>query len=173
MGWMGQIGNLLQQYAGGTANPAQADAHFDQVAGAAPASAITAALAGAMRSDQTPAFGQLAGQLFGNSNGDQKANVINELIATAGPMLPSLLGNSAIGALLQQVMNSGGQITAAQAQQVPPEVVQQMASHAEKQDPSIIDRVSGIYAEHPALIKTLGSGVLAIALAKFAQAQKA
>jgi hypothetical protein len=173
MGWMGQIGNLLQQYAGGTANPAQADAHFDQVAGAAPTSAIAGALAGAMRSDQTPAFGQLAGQLFGNSNGDQKANVLNELIATAGPMLPSLLGSSAIGGMLSQVLSSGGTITPAQAQQIPPDVVQQIATHAEKQDPSIIDRVSGIYAEHPQLIKTLGSGVLAIALAKFAQAQKA
>jgi hypothetical protein len=172
MSWMGQIGNLLEQYAGGTANPAQADAHFDQVSGAAPTSTIAGALAGAMRSDQTPPFGQLAGQLFGNSNGDQKANVINELIASAGPMLPSLLGNSAIGGLISQVMASGGQVTPAQAQQIPPDVVQQMATHAEKQDPSIIDRVSGIYAEHPALIKSLGSGVLAIALAKIAQAQK-
>jgi hypothetical protein len=172
MGWMGQIGNLLQQYAGGTANPAQAETHFDQVANAAPSSTIAGALAGAMRSDQTPPFGQLAGQLFGNSNGDQKANVINELIAAAGPMLPSLLGSSAIGGLLSQVLASGGQVTPAQAQQIPPDVVQQMATHAEKQDPSIIDRVSGIYAEHPALIKTLGSGVLAIALAKIAQAQK-
>jgi hypothetical protein len=173
MGWMGQIGSLLEEYAGGTANPAQTDAHFDKVASAAPTSAIAGALAGAMRSDQTPAFGQLAGQLFGNSSGDQKANVLNELIAAAGPMLPSLLGNSPISGMLSQVLGSGGQITPAQAQQIPPDVVQQIASHAEKQDPSIVDRVSGIYAEHPQLIKTLGSGVLAIALAKFAQAQKA
>ena len=160
MGWMGTIGNLLQQYAGGTANPAQADAHFDQVAGAAPASTIAGALAGAMRSDQTPPFGQLTGQLFGNSNGDQKANVINELIAAAGPMLPSLRGSSVVGGLLSQMMAGGGRITSAQAQQISPEVVQQMATHAEKQDPSIIDRVGSFYAQHPTLVKTMGAVAL-------------
>jgi len=33
---------------------------------------------------------------------------------------------------------------------------------------SIVDRLGSIYAEHPALIKTLGSAALAVTLAKLA-----
>lgn len=164
MDWLSEIGGLVQQYAGGQNVPKEeADKHFDQVAAAAPPSAVSGALADAMRSSDTPPFSQLTGQLFGNSGGDQKARVINELLAAAGPML----AGSGVGGMLGGLL-SGGRITPEAAQQVPPEAVQQMAQHAEQHDPSIIDRISNIYSEHPTIIKTLGSGVLAVALAKFA-----
>jgi len=57
-------------------------------------------------------------------------------------------------------------ITAEQAAQVTPEDVGQIAAEAEKHDPSIIDSLSEFYARNPALVKTLGGAVLAIALAK-------
>jgi hypothetical protein len=64
----------------------------------------------------------------------------------------------------------GGQtISPQQAQQVSPEAVQQLAAHAEKNDPSIIDKASAFYAQHPQLVKTLGGAALTIALAKVAQ----
>ena len=63
------------------------------------------------------------------------------------------------------------QITPEQAAQISPEAVQQLATHAEKADPSIIDRASSFYAEHPTLIKTLGGAVLSVALAKVAERQ--
>jgi hypothetical protein len=47
--------------------------------------------------------------------------------------------------------------------------VQALTEHAQKQDPSIIDRVSEIYAEHPTLIKTLGAAALTIAMRKIAE----
>ena len=44
-------------------------------------------------------------------------------------------------------------------------------AEAEKKDPSIIERISKYYADHPALIKTLGGLALAVAMARVAQRQ--
>ena len=60
-----------------------------------------------------------------------------------------------------------------QAQNVSPELVQQMATHAEKADPSIVDRASAFYAQHPTLVKTLGAAALSIIMSKMAQGQRA
>ena len=104
MDWLSEIGGLVQQYAGGQNVPKEeADKHFDQVAAAAPPSAVSGALADAMRSSDTPPFSQLTGQLFGNSGGDQKARVINELLAAAGPML----AGSGVGGMLGGLLSGG------------------------------------------------------------------
>jgi len=169
MSWMNMLGGLVQQFAGGQASPEDAERHFDQISQAVPSGTLGSSLADAFRSDQTPAFGQLASQLFGNSNGQQKAGMLNSLIAAAGPALMS----GGAGALLSQ-LTGGGQrpITPQEAEQVSPEVVNQLATHAEKHDPSVVDQISGFYAEHPTLVKSLGGAVLAVALAKLADRQQ-
>jgi len=167
MSWIDSVGGLLQQYTGQNMNAANVETHFDQVSKLVPSSALGGALADMFRSSDTPPFAQLAAQMFGNANGSQKASVLNELLATAGPALPSILGSAGLGALASQV-GAGGTITPEQAEQVSPDVVQQVAQHVEKNDPSIVDRLGSIYAEHPTLIKTLGSAVLAVTLAKVA-----
>lgn len=166
MSFMNQLGGLLQQFSAGQASPQQAEQHFDQVAQAAGPGNLAPALADAFRSDQTPAFGQLAGQLFGNSNGQQKAGMLNTILSTLGP---TLLASGAAGGLLSHIAGGGQRpITPQEAEQVPPEVVNQLATHAERHDPSIVDQVSGFYAQHPTLVKTLGGAVLSVALAKIA-----
>ena len=160
--------DLLQQYAGGSGQvPSNVNEHFDQVAQAIPQSHMADGIAAAFRSDQTPSFGQMIGGLFGQSNGEQKAGMLNHLLGSVGPgALTGLLGGGALGSLL----GGGAQsITPQQAQQVSPEVVQQLATHAEKSDPSIVDKASAFYAQHPTLVKTLGGAALSIALAKVAQ----
>lgn len=57
------------------------------------------------------------------------------------------------------------QVTPEQASQLTPEQVQEIASRAEQHDPTVLDKIGGFYAEHPQLVKTLGSAALAIALA--------
>ena len=173
MSWMGQIGSLLQQYTSGTAAPEQADDHYGQVAEAAPSSTVAGGLADAMRSDQTPPFAQLAAQLFSNSNGEQKASMLRELLATAGPVLPQMLGSSAAGGLLSQLLGPSRPVSAQDAQGISPEAVQELAQHAHNQDASVIDRVSSMYAEHPTVVKALGAGVLSIALAKISERMRA
>lgn len=170
MGLLDQLNGVLQQYtSGSTSAPAEVHEHFDQVTQVAPKGLIADGLAAAFRSDQTPAFGQMLGNLFSQSSGDQKAGIVNQLLASAGPgVLASLGGGGALAGLLQ---GGAKQITPDQAKQISPEAIQQLASHAEKADPSIIDRASSFYAEHPTLIKTLGGAVLSVALAKVAERQ--
>jgi len=169
MPWMDQVGNLLKQYTGGAAAAAPAqdvNAHFDQVAAAAPAGTLAAGLAAAFHSDQTPAFGNMLSGLFANSTGEQKAGLLNQLMANVTPaMLSSIAGGGALAGLLK----SGGQITPEQAQQVSPEAVQQIAAQAKAANPSIVDSVSNFYAQHTTLCKTLGGAALSICLAKVAQ----
>jgi len=172
---MDELNSVLQQYAnkpGSGQAPTQVDQHFDQVAQAAPKNLMAEGLASAFRSNSTPDFGQMLGSLFNQSNGEQKAGILNQLLASAGPgVLAQLAGGG--GALANMLSGGGSQVTAVQAQQVSPEVVQQLASHAEKSDPSTIDKASSFYAEHPTLVKTLGGAVLTVAMAKMAEKTRA
>jgi len=120
--------------------------NFDQVAQAAPHNVIAEALAAVFRSDQTPAFGSLVGNLFSQSSGEQKAGMLNQLLASVGPAaLAQLAGGGTLAGLLG---SAGKEITPDQAQKVSPEMVQQLAAHAEKTDPSIVDKASAFYAQH-------------------------
>jgi hypothetical protein len=168
MDWMKQLGGVLDNYGGATPGraPATVDQDFDRFSQVAPPDAMADGLAAAFRSDATPPFPQMLGQLFGRSAGPQRANILNLLMATAGP------------AILQQILARKGRpqtagapavVTPEVAEQVSPQEVEELAKHAEDRDPSIMERISRTYAEQPQLIKTLGAAALTIALARFAQ----
>src|SRR4026207_1649115 len=131
--WINQVGDLLGQY-GGTAAPRAPDTvynDFDQLAQTAPQSALAEGLSEAFRSDRTPPFGQMLGQLFGQSSGYQRANILNTLIATLGPTLGAAFLSRRGGSGLAGLLGGGqGQITPEQAEQVPPEAVQEIAAQA-------------------------------------------
>ena len=173
MTWTDQVGSLLKQYTSGgaAAQPApDVHAHFDQVSQAAPPSAIAEGLTAAFNSDKTPAFGQMLSTLFNNSNGDQKAGMINQLLSSVSP---DTLTKVLSGAGLAGLVGAGNtQLTPDQAQKLSPEAVQQLATHAHNSNPSIVESVSTFYAQHTTLIKTLGGTALTVALAKVAERQK-
>ena len=171
MAILDQLSSVLKQYTGGS-NPdlANVSEHYDQVASAAPQGAIAGGLSDVFRSNQTPAFGSLVGNLFNQSNGEQKAGVLNHLIGSLGP---GALSQMAGGGALANLLGGGGQLTPQQAQNVPPELVERMATHAEKADPSIVDRASAFYAQHPTLVKSLGGAALTLVLARVAERQRA
>lgn len=176
------LGSLLNQYLGGAVSQ-QADQHFDQAAANTPPDILSGALASMFRSDQTPAFGQMAGQLFGQSSPNQQASMLNTILASVGPaVLASMMnkggaggGLGGLGGLLGQLTGSSGgvpQLTPAQASQISPDQVQILADKAEQQNPGIVDQLSNFYAQHPTLVKTVGAAALSIALAKIAEAQR-
>jgi len=172
MTMLDSVTNVLKQYtSGSTPNAANATEHFDQVAQTTSPSTLAEGLSAMFKSDQTPAFGNMVGSLFSQSNGEQKAGMLNQLIAAVGP---STVAQMAGGGMLASLLGGGAsQVTPQQAQNISPEVVQQIATHAEKTDPSIVDRASAFYAEHSTLVKTLGGAALTIALAKVAERQRA
>jgi hypothetical protein len=171
MSWMNEIGNVLQNYTQGSQPAAGEDVeqHFGQVAQAAPQSALADGLSAMFRSQQTPPFAQMIGQLFGSSNPSQRASLLNTLLSSgaASGILSQLTQATGIS-LPAGTGAASAQITPETAAQIPPEAVQQAAAHAEAHDPTIIDRVSEIYAQHPALVKTLGAAALTMALSHLA-----
>ena len=152
--------SILEQYRGASAAapPASVEQDYSQVAQTAPQSHLASGLAEAFRSGETPPFSQMLGTLFGNSNGQQRAGILNTLLSALGPSMLAAGGLSGLAGLLR----GGNNVTPEQADQVPPETVEQLAEHAEKQDPSIVDQASAFYAQHPTLVKALGAGSLAL-----------
>ena len=171
MDWLNQIGGILQQYGTGAgAAPApDVENHFDQVAEAAPQSALAEGLAAAFSSSQTPAPASMVSRLFEQSNSSQQAGLINTLIASAGPALISqLLASGGAGGLANLLGSGQTTVTPEQAAQLSPETVQQIAAEAEKQDPSLLDKLGEFYSEHPALVKSLGAIALGVVMSKIA-----
>lgn len=162
LGSLANIGETLQRYVGGSPqNEEQVHKDFDHVAQSAPSEHLANGVAEAFRSNQTPPFPQMLAKLFDRSDSSQRAGLLNQLIgAGGGSLLSGLLGNV-----------SQGKVTPDQAQKVPTEAVERAAAQAQQQNPSIVDSVSNLYAQHPQLLKTLGGAALSIALAKIAQKQ--
>jgi hypothetical protein len=158
--------DILKNYAGAATQPhADTETHFDTVAQTAPPGALGSALSSMFRSDSTPPFGQTVGNLFGQSNPQQQAGVLNQIIQALGPA-----ALTAGGGILSRVLGSNAQssvpptVTPAQASQVSPADVSVLASHAEQHAPSVVDAVGSFYSQHPALVKTLGVAALAVAM---------
>jgi len=185
------LGNLLQQYMGGAvgADTSRAADDFDRVTQEAPRETVAQGVTQALRSDQTPPFPQMVGQMFGQSNPNQQAGMLNQLIAAAGPSLLGMLAGRAgggglgglggagglggLGGMLGGLLNGGNdaqtpQLTPEQASQLSPEQVQEIAKKAEQENPGVVDRMGDFYAQHPNLVKGLGGAALAIALAHMA-----
>lgn len=164
MDWMNTISDIAQRYSeqgGGTASaPADPHADFMRVAQNAPQDAVAGGIAQALRSDQTPPFPQMVANLFGQSDPNQRAGLLNRLLASVGPealgSIPSLGGLAG--------MLRGGSVTPQQVNQISPDQVQQIAAHAENKNPSVVDEVGNFYAQHPQVVKAVGGLALTIAL---------
>jgi hypothetical protein len=131
---------------------------YDQAAREAPPEVVADGLSQAFRSDRTPAFPQMVANLFGRSDPNQRAGLLNRLLGAVGPgAMAGLPG--ALGGLL-----GSGEVRPEQAAQVSPRDVEEIAAQAEKQDPSVIDQVSSFYSKHPQVVQALGGLALTIAM---------
>jgi hypothetical protein len=157
MGLLDDVKGVLAQYASGGGSAANVATHFDQVAQTGGSDVLAQGVSEIMRSDQTPDFGNLVGQLFANGTADQKAGMLNALIAAVptdqraklSALIPGLAGVT--------------QVTGAQANAIPPTAVSTAAAAVEEH-PNVIDQMSQFYAQHPALVKTLGTAALMVAM---------
>jgi hypothetical protein len=150
---------MLQQYAGASASnpPENAQLDFQKAAQQVPQEHLASGLAEAFRSSETPPFAEMLSTLFSQSNGQQRAGILSHLLSAAGPSLGGGLTGS-----LTNLLKGGSEVTPQQAEQVTPETVQQLAAHAERNNPSIVDQASNFYAQHPQLVQGLGAGALAL-----------
>ena len=169
MGWADGLGQVLQNVLGGKASEADIHSAFDKVAGAVPQGDLSGALSHVFNSDQTPPFEQMLGGIFGQSSPDQKAAILNQVLSSLGPSAGSVLGG--LGGLggLTSVLQGGGTVSATQAQQVSPQVVEAIAGKAREINPGIVDAVSSFYAKNPQLVKAIGAGALALLMSRLSK----
>ncbi|GAB3401596.1 hypothetical protein GCM10027318_09320 [Massilia agilis] len=165
------LGNLLQQYIGGAqnANTAQAADDFERVAQNAPRETVAQGVTQALRSDETPPFPQMVSHMFGQSNPDQRAGMLNQILSSVGPQILSSVAGGALGNILGGHQGGQPQVTPEQAAQVSPQQVQEIAAKAEQHNPGVVDTMGNFYAQHPNLVKAVGGAALAIALGHIAQ----
>jgi hypothetical protein len=107
----------------------------------------------------------MLGTLFGKSDGTQRAGILNQLLGAVGP---GMLASGGLGSLAG-LLGGSRTVTPEQAEQVSPKAVQQLAEHAEKQNPSIVDRAGEFYAQHPTLVQALGVGSLTMIMSHLFQ----
>ena len=168
MALLDDLGSLVNQFAAGTASHDDVHAAYDEVAQAVPQTTLADGLSHAFQSDQTPPFEQMVGNLFGQSNPDQKAGLLNQILASLGPGAAQALATSGGLAGLAGML-SGGSVTPQQAQQVSPQAVEVLAQQAAKKDPTIMDQAASFYAQHPTLVKAIGAGALALLMSKMSK----
>ena len=175
MDWLNHVTDLIDKYGAGATNTAHesVDADFDKLSRHAPASNLSEGLAEAFRSPRTPPFAAMLSRLFGGSPTSQKSSVLNSLISALGPAIAAQLFASHGASRAAQELQQGKTVLPPEvAEQVPADSIEAAAREAEKKDPSIVDRISAIYAQQPALVKTLGGLALTVAMAKIAQRQR-
>ena len=166
--------DILQQYA---ARPTSTETDFEEVAPQVPPQVLGEGLAHAFRSDGTAPFAHLVGQLFGNSNPQLRAGLLNQLVRAVGPEVVARIAGGALRGF-GHMPNPGAAagtpppLSPVDAEQVTPDQVRQIAEAAQARDPSVMDRVGGFYAEHPDVVKALGGAALAIALGQIANRMK-
>jgi hypothetical protein len=153
--------DILSQYrnASSTAPPPNTEEDYSRVAQTAPQAHVASGLTEAFRSGETPPFGEMLRTLFSNSNGQQRAGILNQLLGAVGR---GGLQSGALSGLSGFLTGGKTTVTPEEANQVSPETAQQLAEHAQERDPSIVEQASAFYAQHPTLVKSLGAGALAL-----------
>jgi hypothetical protein len=164
MAVLDDVKELLGKYATGTAPSGDAGTHFQQVAQSVDRSTLAGGIAEALRSDKTPPFSQLVSQLFASGSVEQKS-------AMLGTLLSAIPANqrSKIASMIPSLGGPAADLRTSPPENVSPQDVQKLAQQVEKQDATIVDKMSALYAAHPTLIKTLGAGALAIAMRKIGE----
>jgi hypothetical protein len=162
------MSDILAPYAG---RPTDTETDFDDVARQAPPELLGGGIAEAFRSDRTPAFGDMVGNLFGGSSMQQRGGLLGQLISTLGPALLSGVAGGALGRFADKARAGSGQtidLDDDDVRDVTPDQVRELAIEAERKDPGIMDRLGGYYAKNPELVKILGGSALAIILGQMA-----
>lgn len=161
MGVLDNLKGVLAQYASGGGAAADAAGHFDQVAQAADPGALARGIAAALHANPG-GVGAAVSQLFDNATPDQKAAMLNTLLGAAPANLRAQLQGLVPGI-------GAGAVSGAQAGAVPANVIGSLAATLHQQGSGIVDTMSTFYAQHPTLVKTLGSAAMIVALRKIAE----
>jgi len=165
MSLLDQLGQLANQFKAGQATDDDVHSTYDRVAHEVPRQDLSDGIAHVFNSPETPPFEQMVGGLYGQSTPNQKAGMLNQILASLGPNAGALLSQAGLSGLL----GAGENVTPQQAQQVSPQSVEVLAQNAAKKNPTIVDQAANFYAQHPTLVKSIGAGALALLLSRMSR----
>lgn len=157
MTFIDRIGGLLDQYAAGqgATSREQAREHYDQIAQHVPPDVL--------KGEIGPALGGLQG---GEVEERIRRSATEMTPEQRGGMLSGLLGGLAGAGGLRDVLGRIGvdPSVASNPQEASPQDVGKVAAYAKDNRPEIFHKAMEFYAEHPMLVKTMGTlAVAAIA----------
>jgi hypothetical protein len=155
--FLDRIGGLLDQYANGqgAATREEAQEHYDQIAQHVPPDVLRGTIG--------PAIGGLEGEQVEDRIRRSASRMTPE---QRGGMLSQLLGGLAGAGGLREVLGRIGvdPSVASNPQAASPQDVAKVAAYAKDERPDLFHKAMEFYAEHPVLVKTMGTlAVAAIA----------
>ena len=168
--------DILQQYTDPARAPTEhVNDHFDQVARESSPQDLGNGVAAAFRSDATPPLRQMIGDLFGcpirsSARASSTRSSSRSVPAAFASMAGGVLAASSAAARRAGMRRRRSRPS--RPSQISPADASAIAEHAEKKDPSIMDRAGEFYAQHPDLVKGLGAAALAIALGRMHSARR-
>ena len=164
MGVLDNLKGILAQYTPGAPAPPAAEAHFDEVARSADPGTLAHGIAAALHSDQTPPFADIVSKLFAGASPEQKAGMLNTLLASATPEQ-----RAQVAAMIPGASAGSTSVSGAQADAVPADAVSSLAGRLQQGGAAVVDKMSAFYAQHPGLVKALGTTALVIAMRRIAE----
>ncbi|HWI59022.1 MAG TPA: hypothetical protein VNZ22_17485, partial [Bacillota bacterium] len=153
MGLFDQVTSVISQATG--KEHGNVESQFDAFCQTGSRDSLASSLTQTFRSSKTPPFASLVAQLFSQGNPQQKTGLLNTLLTALGPALLSQFSNrqgfSGLTTAFQR-----GQVDPQQAERISPQMVEQLAQHAEHNNPSIVDSIGQFSSQNPSLVKSLG-----------------
>jgi hypothetical protein len=158
--------------------PPQVLEDFDRVANEASPEDIEVGLEDAFNSEVTPPFEQMVAQLYDESDDDQRAGVLNEILGSlggAGQVAPAVGGGvlgGALGGLLRRAGQGNTRVSPADARSIPARDIEIAAAEARRQNPGIVQKISRFDARNPQLGQVLGQAALSILMSGMARRRR-
>lgn len=157
MSFLDEIGDVLNRYQEGTgaSSREEAHAHYDQIADKVPQSVLASTIGPALGTLESPEVERRVSRSAAQMTPQQRGGLLGSLIGA----LPAAGG---LSGLLSRI---GVPPTLAQnPEAASPEDVGRVAAYTKDNHSEVFNRAMGFYAEHPTLVKVMGTlAVAAIA----------
>lgn len=154
MGFLDAIAGVLDRYRTGTAaaSPEEAHRHYDQIAENVPKDVLASTIGPALGSLATPEVEEKVARSAASMSPEQRAGFLSDLLSGLG-------AGAGLQALLNQIGVSPS--VAQNPQNATPQDVAKVAGYTKDNNPDLFHEAMGFYAEHPTLVKVMGTMAIA------------
>jgi hypothetical protein len=158
MSFLDTIGGLLNQYQAGSgaASREEAQQHYDQITQHVPPDVLASTIGPAISSLPTGEVEERVQRSAQQMTPQQRGSLLEQLLAGLG-------GGGSVGSILNQIGVSPS--VAQNPQAASPQDVGKVAAYTKENRPDLFHQAMSFYAQHPTLVKVMGTMAIA-AIAK-------